>query len=652
MRSAIKYNQYISTWKRLNRVVKMLPVSLALTLNLARFVSPAFSGDRPAVEFWVAPNGNNANPGTREQPIASITLALRKARELRRLTNAAVASGVRIILRDGVYQLTSPLLIRPEDSGTYNGPTVIEAAPGERPVLSGGVEVRGWQKLKEKIPNLTKGAQQNIWVADAPRFSGRIVECRQLWVNGRKAVRARSPNGAIMGRLLAWDRQKQEACIPASYIRRLRYTPQLEMIIHQQWEIAICRVQSLRIEADKAYLTFFDPEGTIQFEHPWPQPVMTTNYTAPFFLANAIEFLDEPGEWFQELPSGRIFYWPKQDEDITQARVIVPALETLVEIQGSLDRPVAHVQFNGITFAHTTWLRPSHAGHVPLQAGMFLLDAYKLSPKGTPEWRSLDNQAWIGRPPAAVFLHAAHNVQFERCIFEHLASAGIDFSFGVRDSAIECCLFRDIGGNGIQVGKFSDPGIETHLPYNPKDDREVCARIRIANNLVTDTANEDWGCLGICVGFAREVQITHNEVSNTSYTGISVGWGWTRATNCMRDNIIHANHIHHVATRMCDTAGIYTLSCQPGTVISENYIHDIHMSPYVHDPHHWFYIYLDEGSSYITVRDNWCPEEKFFSNAVGPGNVWERNGPTAPQKVKETAGPEKWAQTILTEMHR
>ncbi len=636
--------------KSVNHLMKMRLVGLAVALFGVTCAVPAETWT--GVEFWVAPDGNDTNPGTREQPLASISLALRKVRELRRLTNAAVANGARIVLRGGVYQLTAPLLVRPEDSGTETGPTLIEAAPGERPVLSGGILVTGWRKLKEKVPGLPRMAQRHVWVAEAPQFCGRMVECRQLWVNDRKAIRAREPNGEIMHRLLVWDRQKQEALIPAGPVRALRHTPQLEMIFHQQWEIAVCRVKSLRILGDKACITFQDPEGRIQFEHPWPQPVMTTNYTGPFFLANAIEFLDQPGEWFQELPSGRIYYWPRPGEDMTQARVVAPALETLVLVMGSLDRPVTNVHFKGITFAHTTWLRPSYAGHVPLQAGMFMLDAYKLVPKGTPEWRSLDNQAWIGRPAAAVTARTTRNIRFVQCTFEHLASAGLDFDFGVRDSAVECCLFRDIGGNGLQLGKFSDPGIETHLPYNPVDEREVCARIRIANNLVTDTANEDWGCIGICIGFAREITVAHNEVYNTSYTGISVGWGWTRATNCMRDNLIHANHIHHVATRMCDTAGIYTLSCQPGTVISENFIHDIHMSPYAHDPNHWFYIYLDEGSSYITVRDNWCPEEKFLSNAVGPGNVWERNGPSAPQKVKETAGPEPWARTILTEMLR
>jgi hypothetical protein len=96
----------------------------------------------------------------------------------------------------------------------------------------------------------------------------------------------------------------------------------------------------------------------------------------------------------------------------------VPALETLVQVAGTVDRPVKHVAFEGISFAHTTWLRPSLSGHVPLQAGLFMIDAYGLKPKGTPDWRSLDNQAWLGRPPAMVEANGAQHLRFTRCHFE------------------------------------------------------------------------------------------------------------------------------------------------------------------------------------------------------------------------------------------
>ena len=278
---------------------------------------------------------------------------------------------------------------------------------------------------------------------------------------------------------------------------------------------------------------------------------------------------------------------------------------------------------------------------------MFMLKARKLSPRGTSYAPKLDNVEWIGRPPAAVSVENANHISFDRCQFKHMASAGLDFESGTHDDLVEGCVFRDLGGNGIQLGKFSDPGMETHIAYHPADEREICTHETVANNVVTDCGTEDWGCVGIAAGYVRQTAIQHNEISRLPYTGISLGWGWTSLTNCMRDNVVYANHIHHVAIRLSDTAAIYTLSAQPGTAINENAAHDIAMSPYVPDPKLWFYLYLDEGSSFITVRDNWCPAEKFMKNANGPGNVWENNGPLVSEKIKNAAGLEPAFQALL-----
>lgn len=574
------------------------------------------------------------------------SLALRKAREMRRLKDPAASDGVHIVLLGGVYPMSAPLVVRQEDSGDLDHPTVFRAAEGQRPVLSGGLTIRGWRKLEERTPALGADAQAHVMVAQTPSFQGRPLEFRQLWVNGRKAVRAQSPNPPEMARLTRWDREAQQAGIPKHLAGPYSDPRDLEMTVLQMWEIAKLRVRSVQVEREDATVRFHAPESAIEFQHPWPQPVMG-DHGAPFYLSGALELLDQPGEWHLDRGAGRLYYWPREDDDLSSAEVVAPAIETLVQVSGTVDRPVRHIEFRGIRFQHTTWLRPSTHGHVPLQAGMYLTEAYKLRPKGTPEWRSLDNQAWVGRPPAAVQVEGAQHVDFEGCRFEHIASAGLDFVSATSDDRVEGCLFRDVGGNGIQLGGFQAGAIETHLPYGPQDERQVCQRERIANNLVADCANEDWGCVGIGVGYAREVEVVHNEVTDCSYTGISLGWGWTRDKNALRDNRVAANHIHHIATRMADTAGVYTLSAQPGTVIERNHIHDIQMSPYVHDPEHWFYLYLDEGSSLITVRDNWVPAGKFLENAVGPGNVWENNGPDVDESVRREAGMEGKYQRML-----
>jgi len=588
-----------------------------------------------AVEFWAAPAGRPGAAGTAADPLPLID-AQRRAREWRRLAPAPLTEPVRIVLRGGTYPLDAAWTVRPEDSGTAASPTVFAAAPGEAPVLSGGVAVAGWTRPTAPVPGLPGIAQGEIWVAPAPLVGGRPREFRQLWIDGRKAIRARTPNGGEMDRLVAWTPADETAVIPARPELPAE-AGTLEMVIYQQWEIALLRVRELAPVPGGRRVRFHQPESRVQFEHPWPAPIMTATYRAPFFLQNSPSLLDTPGEWHHDQARGLIYYWPRPGEQLAGAAAIVPVQESLLEVVGTLDRPVVHVRFEGLRFAHAAWLRPGLAGHVPHQAGFYMTEAYKMLPPGTPDKRSLENQAWVGRPPGAVTLRAVQDLRFERCRFEHLASAGLDADHGIRRLTVEGCIFRDIGGNGVQLGTFADGPVETHVPYAPADDREICADNRLANNVVTDCANEDWGCLGLAVGSVRTTVIEHNDISNLPYSGISLGWGWTRTIAAQRANRVRANRITGVCRILYDNAGIYLLAAQPGTEVVENAIGAIVPGPYTEKPH-WGYIYLDEGSSFTVVRDNWSPTEKTVRNANGPGNVWERNGPEVADAIREAAG--------------
>lgn len=605
-----------------------------------------------AADIWVSPAGADSNVGTQSQPKATLAAALRTARELRRLNDPSIKNGIHIIVAGGEYILAEPVFIRPEDSGTETSPTYIEAAPNQQPVLSGGVSITHWQKLNSHINGLPAKAKGKVWEADIPEFNGLPLQFRQLWVNGVKAIRAREVNNdTLMSRILAVDKQKQEMWIPAPTTQLPASPNQLEMVIHQMWAIANLRVKTAVREGNKLKLTFHQPESRIQFEHPWPAAVIDDkhkmNGNSAFYLTNALELLDSPGEWYADYKNNKLYYWPRPGESLTNAKVIAPALEKLLQVRGTIDRPVSYVYFKGLGFQYATWMRPSQQGHVPHQAGMYMLDAYKLKVPGTPEKKGLENQAWVGRPAAAVELAYVNHIGFESCRFEHMASTGLDFQCGTHDDEIKGNLFKDIGGSGLLAGVFSDESFEVHLPYNPIDQREVCTNEHISNNMITDVTNEDWGCVGIGAGYVKNINIEHNEVCEVSYSGISVGWGWTKQINAMSNNRIVANKVHHYAKHMYDVAGIYTLSAQPGSVITQNYVDSIYKVPYAHDPNHWFYLYCDEGSSYFTVKDNWCPAEKFLRNANGPNNIWENNGPMVADTIKNAAGIEPAYQYLL-----
>ena len=598
-----------------------------------------------ADEIWISPKGSDFNDGTRQSPKATLTSALRQAREWRRTEDNRIQGGITIYMEGGTYAFHEPVFIRPEDSGTKESPTVIRSVGDEKVILSGGISINGWKK------------QGKVWVADVPAFNGRPLDFRQLWVNGKKAVRARDVEDfEKMNRICSVDEKNEILYVPAVSIRRLidnkgnlkaKYA---EMVLHQMWCVANLRIRSVEVQGDSAAIRFHQPESRIQFEHPWPRPMVTTDgHNSAFYLTNARELQDVPGEWYHDIDARKVYYYPREGEKMQEAEVIVPAVETLVRVEGTLDRPVCHIRFEKITFSYTTWMRPSEKGHIPLQAGMYLTDGYRIDPKMQRDYLNhpLDNQGWLGRPAAAVRVAAAKQIDFERCRFEHLGSTGLDYEEAVQGGVVRGCLFRDIAGNGLLVGSFSPAAHETHLPYDPADRREVCTQQQINNCYFTEIGNEDWGCLAIAAGYVGDVNIEHNEISEVPYSGISLGWGWTQTVNCMRNNRVHANLIHHYAKHMYDVAGIYTLGSQPKSYVTENCVHSIYKPGYVHDPHHWFYLYTDEGSSFITVRDNWTEGEKYLQNANGPGNVWENNGPKVDSVIRERAGLETGYKDLL-----
>ena len=558
-------------------------------------------------------------------PDSSLQDAVRKAREMRRLGKA---NDVTLHLSAGTYYLYDPLRLRPEDSGLR-----IE---GDGAVITGGMPITGW-KLQGK------------WlVASVPDFNGRPVDFRQLYINGEKAVRARDVSDfEQMHRIMTYDKKNHVLWIP-----KAAATPLLrggvkgggeyaELVLHEMWCSTNLRIKSMTVQGDSVAVRFHNPEAKLQFEHPWPSPMTPdTKHPSPFYLTNALELLDEPGEWYHDIREHKVYYMPRKGETIREA--IVPVLPTLVECIGTPERPVRNITIKGVAFHHTTWMRPSEQGHVPLQAGMFLTEAYKLRPQiDRPNNHKLDNQGWLGRADAAVELRWTEGCHFESCRFEHLGGSGLDYVVGCKGGTTTHCTFTDIAMNGYVCGSFSPEGLETHLPYAPTDFREVCTGQTVSDCDFHDVTNEDWGCVAIAAGYVNGITIDHNTIHDVSYTGISLGWGWNRDSVCMRDNRVHANLIYNYAQHMYDCAGIYTLGNQPGTIISENVVRDIAKPSYVHDPNHWFYLYTDEGSSNITIRDNWTPEEKFLKNATGPGNVWENNGPNVNENIKRNAGISK-----------
>lgn len=586
-------------------------------LILASFILICSHAAVTAGDIYVSAGGNDSVAGTADAPLKTIDAALRQAREWRRLgLSDMTRGGISIIIRGGTYRLDRPIFIRPEDSGTPESPTVIRGEADAETVISGGVSVTGWRKGCDD-PRLPATVRGKVWVADAPMSGNRIVYARQMYADGRKVLRATQFGEYGMECMAAFSPEDESITIPTPGTD-LSGARQLEMTVHQRWAIAILRVREMKDMGNGLTKVWFhQPESRLEFAHPWPQPVIGGERgNSSFCLSNALEMLDEPGEWYQDYPSGRIYYYPENGRTPDKMQITVPAMETLVVIGGTRERTVSNVTFSNLSFMHAAWTRPLHEGHVTLQGGFRLIDAYKLDKPGLFHKTELENQAWIARPEAAVTARFATNITFSGCRFSHVGATAVDFAYAVSSSAVDSCTFTDIGGTAIMAGHFGEGGFETHIPYSPTIPSDMCSRLTIKGCRIDDAANEDWGCAAISAGYVSETDIVQNEISNVNYSGICVGWGWTAKESGMHDNRITGNYIHNYARQLYDVGGIYTLSNQPGSVISGNRISLPADAPYATNDRA-FCIYFDEATDGFTVENNECPKLLFGYNRPG-----------------------------------
>ncbi|MNY03021.1 hypothetical protein D3C86_1356180 [compost metagenome] len=185
---------------------------------------------------------------------------------MRRLNDPAVKGGINIIIENGFYQLDEPVVIRPEDSGTADSPTIITKAAGAEVVLSGGISISGWKKLTKGVPGIPNHIKDKLLVADVSNLGNSYLEFRQLWVDGKKAIRARDFNSDKMGRILSWNFPAKTCKIPLPILKSIGNFEDIkgmEMVIQQWWAIANLRIKSVKVKGNEAELSFMEPESRV-----------------------------------------------------------------------------------------------------------------------------------------------------------------------------------------------------------------------------------------------------------------------------------------------------------------------------------------------------------------------------------------------------
>ena len=496
-----------------------------------------------ATAFYVSPDGSDANGGMIDTPFRTIE----KARDAVRAIASNMSEDITVYLRGGTYELANTLTFDQRDSGTNGFSVIYENYPSESPVVSGGRHVYGW---------VQDGDTWKVQLdQNTPQF-------RQLYVNGVRAVRARSGNLAPSD----FTKTASGFTITNSTMQNWGNIQDIELVSNRLWKQYRCGVQSISGTA----LTVKQPC--------WNNSQSHTNFSMDnvLWIENAYELLDAPGEWYFDRVTGWLYYKPQPGENMQTAQVTIPIVETLLSGSGTLDSPLHDVHFQGISFAYSGWTQPNdNDGFADLQANFHMLGTGGFS----GPWTKIVSAVDFGN---------ARSVVFERDVFTHLGAAGLNFGSGSQNNSIIGNHLYDISGNGLMVGEANNAFTT--------DQREIPKNNRIANNYIHAIAAEYAGGVGIWVGYTQGSVIEQNELHDLPYTGISIGWGWSSAVSISKDNIVRNNLIYdHVQTQV-DGGGIYSLSAQPGNVISGNVIKG--------QVNEYGALYLDNSSRYITVENN------------------------------------------------
>ena len=528
-------------------MTRCITTFLSILLLIAGFAA------RGQVNFFVSPDGNDRNPGTDEAPFRTIARAQRAVRETPKTQDVVVQ------IQSGDYYLDEPLRFGPEDGGsathrvTYRG--------SEDPVLiHSGQVVSGWQPTSD-----------NPTIYQAPLADARF---RQLYVDGQRAIRARYPNQGQYLESTGWDYEDRQLIVMGKHPilaggspaegSPTEAAPNLEMLLLQSWSENYLRVRDISTYGlsflKYSRVSFAEDEAEILFNRPYPMHEPAHR----LYFENARALLDAEQEWYHDEANGILYYQPAARVDMREVQVTYPTLDTLLIVQGTPDQPVTNLRFENLSFAYSNWTYASEHGYLNGQAGQH---NYRAEP---------NNDQYVYRPPAAVYVAHAERVAFVRNAFRNLGATGLDLHYGTRQCAVVGNTFSDIAGSGVALAKFTqDPSVEYHLPYNPSDTAEICYYDTISNNLIERVANYYFGCVGVAAGYPSHAQITHNTVRDLPYSGISVGYGWTDQPNAMADNFIAYNDVSDVMKLLNDGAAIYTLSYQPGTRLYRNYLHDM-----------------------------------------------------------------------------
>lgn len=562
--------------------------SVSNTLPAMIYITPS-----NAIQYWVATNGSDTASGDINHPF----LTIKHARDVIRANPSRRIRPIYVNIKGGNYRFSEPLSLGVGDSGSSQGRVVYRAAIGAHPSISGAEQITGWS---------LHDAGLNIWVAQGSVSTPTMP--RQLYVNGKRATRARTAN-------------YPNYYTPTSTGYTFLYTSgapplrpnwtnptAIEAVTVTQWKMMRCPIDHItQYSNDNSDLVMATPCWTNANVYPSPW-----NFHLLSWFENAYEFLDTPGYWYMDPVSHKIYYIPLAGENITTADVELPILDTLVLGAGDQNTPVSYINFEGISFGFATWYDPSSAnGYVCDQSG-FHLNGSGHSPN------LIGHDQNVVRTPGNVSFSYAQNIIFSNNTFTHLGAAGLDFTTGSQNNQIVNNVFNDISSTGIQLG-----GVDV-VDHHPSVASQFTKDNKISNNLLQYTGREFYDAAAIYIGFTTNSLVEYNDIIHVPWSGIAIGWGWGLLDSsgfpglpfavpyewgfyyspsaAHRNQIVH-NKIQYYLEKLWDGGAIYSTGFQ-GTSITDGQFIGYNVAQHKRANAGSNTFYTDGGSRYITLTEN------------------------------------------------
>lgn len=540
-------------------------------------------------------NGSDLNSGSLSSPFKTLSQA---QTAVRTEISGGMTGDVVVNLRSGVHYLGSTLSLTSQDSGTGSTARVIyQAYNGEEAIVSGG----------QVVTTTWASAGNGIYVTDLGTISSSNPIFRQLYVQGQRAIKAREPDldtslDDNQFELISWvSGQARVNASDASGSNSWQRKNQIEMVVFKNWDVARLPILSTSTSGSVTTVDFQQPAKGLNNNQSNPLIKAGQRY----YFENALEFLDQPGEWYLNEVTAQLYYKPRAGENINTVEVIRPILERLVSINGA-----DHILFKGLQFSHSTWTYPSSISTNPSHNGG------RQGYVGTQSGRFVNSSIrWVR---SALRLEYTEDVRFERNTFKHLGGTGLELYRGTLRTEIEGNVFDDIGCNGILIYSIDNSP-------NPSTTNQ-CRQDVVRNNYFTAVGQEYHGASAIIATYANDLTIAHNEVAHVPYTGIATGFLAGSSTS-NQDVLVEKNYVHDAMQLLDDGAAFYNHGETGGVTYSENFGTRVFLAPSAIGSLA-VGLYMDNRTTNVTLEDNVIREvddDIFLQGAVGNETLPENN---------------------------